>query len=204
MFATSAVRISLAVRLPSNIDELDAGAQKLQFTRGQKELKLHFSIDRLAAGVYTPDTLRGPIHLTNDTDDIRETFAQSAVPTLITEARERLGYIQTTIKAIKKMPQEIKEQLLDYILDDLEAADPEGLVYALVKGSVVHELLLKCISSQSDSRASFVIRALDTPLCYRLQDVSEVSTRKFIVLHALIRVLGGKSAKSNDLVAKMF
>lgn len=51
MFATSAVRISLAVRLPPNIDELDSGSQSIQFNKAQKELKQYFSIDRLTAGV---------------------------------------------------------------------------------------------------------------------------------------------------------
>jgi hypothetical protein len=48
MFATSAVRISLATHLPRNIDELDAGSQSLQFNRAQKLLKDYFSIDALA------------------------------------------------------------------------------------------------------------------------------------------------------------
>jgi len=207
MFATSTVRISLAVRLPPNIDDLDPGTQKIHFQRGQKELKMHFSIDTLTAWDHshtTTYTLRDAIHQTNDIDDIRETFGQSPVPMLITEARETLAGIKNTVKAIKQMSVDARQEITDSVMEELEALDPEGLVYTMIRGSIYRDELLKCVSSQSDSRALFVIKTIETSLCNRLQDLPERDIRRFIILYALVKVLEGKSANSNTLISKMF
>lgn len=67
LFSTSTVRISMAAKLPSNIDDLDAGSQQLQFKAVQKMLKSEFNIDNITSEfreciVMTPHE----VHYTND------------------------------------------------------------------------------------------------------------------------------------------
>ena len=68
MFSTSTVRISMATRLPANIDIIDAGSQKLQFSAAQGALKKDFSIDNVT-NEHRVNILMTPreIHYTHDT-----------------------------------------------------------------------------------------------------------------------------------------
>ena len=116
MFATSAVRISLAVRLPTNIDDLDPGSQAIQFNKAQKELKQYFAIDRLTAGVETVHKTISEVHRTRDIMDIQDTFTKSPIPALATKVRLTLDGIKKTIKVVKNMSDADREDILDYIL----------------------------------------------------------------------------------------
>ena len=168
MFATSAVRISLATHLPPNVDSVDPGSQQVLFNKAQKDLKHYFSIDALSKsnGDVIVKTVR-EVHMTEDIQDIRDTFTKSPFVHLSIKVKARLAALpKELLAAAKKLNDHLV--LSDLLLDKLDELPDREDLQVVLEGSARSALLTEVLQSQTDSRVSFIVQKLDESMCKRL------------------------------------